>query len=102
MFDEAALLGILIDQMPMELEWPTQGCNHGEGGARWKTHPLTENNAMKMLELNIAVAHGQQQGGGGGAVRDGGGKVQLAKISRPVNSGGCSQEDFKYFKSKWD
>ena len=41
---------------------------------------------MKMLELNIAVAHGQQHGGGGG-------KVQLAKISRPVISGGCSQDE---------
>ena len=95
MFDEAALLEILIDEMPTELECPTPGCNHGVGGARWKTHPLTENNAMKMLELHIAGAQGQQHGGVGGAVRDGGGKVQLAKIPRPVVAG-------KYLKRKWD
>ena len=71
MFDEDALLHIFIDVIPTELEYPTQGCNHGEEGARWKTPPLTEDNALRMLELHRADAHWQQVGGGGGAVHDG-------------------------------
>ena len=94
---------IFIDKMPTELECQTQGCNHGEGGARWKTSPLTEDKALEMLKLHRADAHGQQIGGGGGAVHDGGGgKVQLGKIPCPVICGGYSQEDFKYFKRTWN
>ena len=40
MFDEAALLQILIDEMPTELECTAQGCNHGEGGANGRLSPL--------------------------------------------------------------
>jgi hypothetical protein len=41
MFNEVALMEILIEEMATELECPKPGCNNGEGGARWKTQPLT-------------------------------------------------------------
>jgi hypothetical protein len=43
MFKEATML------LPTVLECPTEWCNHGEGGARWSTQPLTENIAMEMV-----------------------------------------------------
>ena len=60
MFEEDALLHIFIDKMPMELECPNPGCNHGEGGARWKTQPLSEAVALEMWKAHRADAHGQQ------------------------------------------
>jgi hypothetical protein len=103
MFDENNLLDIFIDEMPVQLECPTPGCNHGEAGIRWKTQPLTENVALEMLKIHTAGAHGQQAGVGGGAARDaGGGKVLLEKIPRPEIKGGASQEDFKFFTRKWN
>ena len=37
MFDEDALLQILIDKMALELQCQALECTHGVGGARWKT-----------------------------------------------------------------
>ena len=59
MFDKAALLQTLIDKMPMELECQTQGCNHGEGGTRWKTPPLTDDGALEKWRFHRAHANGQ-------------------------------------------
>ena len=73
MLDEAALLHIVIDEMTTMLECPHQECNHGEGGARWRTQPLPENNAMDMMDFHMDDLHGQQLGGGGWEVHDGGG-----------------------------
>ena len=42
MFDEATMLS------PTVLDCPTQGCNHGEGGARWRTQPIA-------MELRLMV-----------------------------------------------
>ena len=96
MFDEDSLLQTLIDEMALELECQAQECAHGVGGARWKTPPLSEAGALQMLGVHRAYAHA---GGGGGAAREGGGgKVLLARIPRPDITGGCSQEEFKYFK----
>ena len=103
MFDEDALLHILINEMALELECQALECTHGVGGARWKTPALEAQLAMQMLNTHRADAHDQQAGGGGGAAQqDGGGKIQLAKIPRPVVGGGCSQEDFKYFMRSWN
>ena len=103
MFDGNNLLDIFIDEMPVQLECPIPGCNHGEAGIRWKTQPLTENVALEMLKLHRTDAHGQLEAAGGGAAHDGGGgRLQLAKIPRPVVCGGCSQEDFKYFTRSWN
>ena len=58
---------------------------------------------MKYLERHEANAHGQHDGGGGTVVGGGaGGRSRLAKILRPSVSGGCSQEEFNFFKSKWE
>jgi hypothetical protein len=65
---------------------------HGVVGVRWKTLPLS--GALRML--GVHRADGQHAGGGGGE-----GKIRLAKIPFPVVGGGCSQEDFKYFKRSW-
>ena len=46
MFDEDALLQILIDEMALELECQTPGCAHGVEGARWKTLALEGQLAM--------------------------------------------------------
>ena len=72
MFDENNLLDIFINEMPVQLECTTPGCNHGEAGIRWKTQPLTEYVAQEMLKLHRTAAHGQQIGGGGGVVYVGG------------------------------
>ena len=88
--------------MPTQLECTAQGCNNGEGGAQWKTPALEAQYALEMLDGHRADVHGQQVGRGGEAVQDGGGKIQLANIPRPVVSGGCSQGDFKYFKRTWN
>ena len=63
----------------------------------WKTQPLEPQHAMELLRLHLASAHNQQVAGTAG----GASKVQLSKIPRPTVSGGCSQEDFKFFKRKW-
>ena len=69
-------------------------CDQGDGGAKWKTLALSEDNDLKYLERHVTDAHGQQNrgeaAGGGGA----GGRSRLAKIPRPTVSGGCSQEEF--------
>jgi hypothetical protein len=47
MVSKAGVTGIYVEYMfnkaimllPIVLEYPTKGCNHGEGGARWRTQP---------------------------------------------------------------
>ena len=68
MFDENNLLDIFINEMPVQLECTTPGCNHGEAGIRWKTQPLTEYVAQEMLKLHRTAAHGQEIDGGDGDV----------------------------------
>jgi hypothetical protein len=102
MFDEDDLLDIFIDEMLTQLECPTPGCNHGEGGVAWKSQPLSEAVALEMWKAHRADAHGHQAAVGGAAHDGGGGRLQLAKIPRPVVCGGCSQEDFKYFTRSWN
>ena len=86
--------------MPVQLPCATPDCNYGEGGAIYKTPALDFADAIQMLNIHRADAHGVQAGGGGGA---GGGviKTHLSKIPRPEISGGSSQEDFRQFKVKW-
>jgi hypothetical protein len=58
-FDETAML------LPTVLVCPTTGCSMGDGGARWRTPPLTEKIAMQLMDYHRADVHGQQIGGGG-------------------------------------
>ena len=84
------------------LECTIQVCSHGEGGTHWRTHLLPESAAIEMLKRNLVDCHGQQVGGGGGGVDDGEGQVQLDEIPHLVITGGCSQEEFKYFRRQWN
>ena len=90
MIDEAALLDVLIDEMPTQpvckyggggsrwnsfdtmLECTVQGCSHGEGGTRWKTPalPIPDWAAIKLLGCHNDAVHGQHVGGGGDVVDD--------------------------------
>ena len=100
MFNKAALLQILIDELALELECQALECTHGVGGARWKTPALEAQYALQISNIHIAGAHGQQDGGDGGAAQHGGGgKVQ---ISLPVVGESCSPEDLKYFTRSWN
>ena len=40
----------LFDNMATQLECTVTQCDLGDGGAKWKTPALSENNAMKYLE----------------------------------------------------
>ena len=86
--------------MPVQLPCATPDCNYGDDGAVYKTPALEFADAIQMLHIHRADAHGAQAGGGGGV---GGGilKTHLSKIPRPEISGGSSQEDFRQFKVKW-
>ena len=100
MFDEDPFASLFIDDMPVQLEYTVPACGHGDGGTKWKTPALSEDNALKLLDRHEADAHGQRDGGAaaGGA----GGRSRLAKIPRPSVSGGCSKEEFNIFTSKWE
>jgi hypothetical protein len=69
-----------------------------EGGAQFKTPALAPALAVECLRFHREDAHGQLGAAAGGGAK----KVQLSKIPRPEISGGCSQEDFKFFTRKWD
>ena len=97
MQDESEYLDILFAEMSA-LQCTHQGCTEGDGGARYKTPPLEPQYALELLKLHREDAHGQQVVGAGGGAN----KVQLSKIPRPTVSGGCSQEDFKFFNRKWN
>ena len=71
MFTEAAMT------LPTVLECPSLGCTRGNGGARWRTPPLSENIAMELMDFHRADAHGQQIGGGDGEVCDGIQSIQI-------------------------
>ena len=93
----------LFDNMATQLDCTVLQCDLGDGGARWKTPALSENNALKYLERHEINAHVQHDGGGRANVGGGaGGKSRLAKIPRPTVSGGCSQEEFNFFISEWE
>jgi hypothetical protein len=66
--------------------------------AKFKTPAGDLAQTVVYLQYHREDAHGQRGAGAGG----GGSKVQLSKIPRPEISGGCSQEDFKFFSRKWD
>jgi hypothetical protein len=70
----------------------------GVGGAKFKTPALDSAQAVIYLQYHREDAHGQRGAGAGGGAN----KIQLSKIPRPEISGGCSQEDFKFFTRKWD
>lgn len=97
MQDESEHLDILFGEMP-ELECTHQGCTGGAGGAVWKTPLLDPQYAMELLKLHREDTHNQHVVGGAGSAN----KIQLSKIPRPTVSGGCSQEDFKFFMRKWN
>ena len=80
------------------LECTFEGCTSGVGGAKFKTPRGDLAQTVVYLQYHREEAHGQRGAGAGG----GGSKVQLSKIPRPEISGGCSQEDFKFFTRKWD
>ena len=80
------------------LECTHEGCTSGAGGAKFKTPALEATQALEYLKYHREDVHGQRGVAAGG----GADKVQLSKIPRPEISGGCSQEDFKFFTRKWD
>ena len=83
--------------MPVQLPCATPNCKYGDKGAVYTTPALDFVDAIQLLNIHRADAHGVQAGRGGGA---GGGvvKTHLSKIPRPEISGGSSQEDFRQFK----
>jgi hypothetical protein len=68
------------------------GCTAGEGGAKFRTPALAPAQAVEYLGFHREDAHGQR----GAAAGEGAEKVPPSKIP----SGGCSQEDSKFFTSK--
>ena len=86
-----------LDAEMSVMECTFEGCTSGVGGAKFKTtaSDLAKNNIY--LQYHREDAHGQRGAGAGG----GASKIQLSKIPRPEISGGCSQEDFKFFTRKW-
>jgi hypothetical protein len=81
-----------------ELECTYDGCTDGEEGTKFNTPALEEAQAIVYLRFHREDAQGQRDAVARGATS----KVQLSKIPRPAISGGCSQEDFKFFTRKWD
>ena len=63
--------------MSVELECTMPGCDHGVGGAKYKTPALVVDIAFQMLDMHRADCHGVHVGGGGGAAAEGEGEVQL-------------------------
>ena len=101
MFDEDPFANLFFNDMPVQLECTVPECDYGDGGAKWTNPALSEDIALKLLEIDEAIAHDQQDDGpaaGGGA----GGRSRLAKIARPSVSGGCCHEEFKFFTSEWE
>ena len=120
----------LFDNMPIQLECDVPECDLGDGGARWRTPVLSEENALKYLESHETHAHGPRnysselQRGGiqWGCSRKEAYKVwwktgvvpdfkvpawsypfsSLEEIPRPTLSGRCCREHFNLFKMKWD
>jgi hypothetical protein len=82
-----------------EIECTFVGCTSCEAGGKFKTPAAAGDMASAITYLNQhrADVHGQPAGVAGGVS-----KIQLSKIPRPEISGGCSQEDFKFFTRKWD
>ena len=97
MQEESEYLDILFAEMSA-LECTHNGCTEGEGGARFKTQALAPQHALEYLKLHIEGANGRPLVGAGGGAN----KARLGKIPRPDISGGCSQEDFKFFTRKWN
>jgi hypothetical protein len=84
-----------FDAEMVALECTYDGCTAGEGGAKFKTPAFAPAQAVEYLRFHREDAHGQRGAAAGGGADE----VQL---SRPEISGGCSQEDFKFFTRKWD
>jgi hypothetical protein len=78
------------------LEWTFVGCTSGEDDGKFKTPTGDLASAITNLNQHREDVHGQPAGAAGGAS-----KVQLSNIPGPEISGGCSQEDFKFFTKKW-
>ena len=94
MQEEIDLSNILIAEMPVALPCAAPDCNYGEEGAVYKTPALDFADAIQMLNIHRADAHGVHPAGGAGP---GGGvkKIHMEKIPRPALSGGSSQEDMR-------
>jgi hypothetical protein len=75
------------------LECTYDGCTAGEGEIKFKTPALAPAQAVEYLIFHREDVQGQHGADAGGGAY----KVQLSKIPRPEFSGGCSQEDFKFF-----
>ena len=87
-----------LDAEMSALECTFEGCTSGVGGAKFKTLAGDLAQTVIYLQYHRKDAHCQHGAGAGG----GASKIQLSKIPRPEISGGCSQEDFKFFTRKWD
>ena len=103
MINEADLLNILIDEvltMAAELECTAQNCVAGDGGARWKSQPLSFQDAVQVLNLHRQDIH--QAGGHAAAGGAGGGRSRYEKLHRPTISAGTTLKDFKFFLEEWN
>ena len=75
--------------MSVELECTAQPCTVGPGETRWKTKALSENNAMRLLDLheknyNPVIVQAALAGG------DGGTKSRLVKLDGPKLAENCT------------
>ena len=86
----------LFDNMATQLDCTVPQCDLGDGGARWRTPALSENNAMKYLESHGTYAHGCKVPAWSYP------SSSLSEIPRPTLSGRYSREDFDIFKVQWD
>ena len=84
--------------MSVELECTAQGCDHEDGGAKYKTQALVPDIVLVILDMHRADRHGVRGAEGGGAASEDEGGGQLV---RPSISSGCSQEEFELFKMAW-
>ena len=78
------------------LECMHESCTKGVDGGRWKTKSFSESIALEMLKEHHRMAHVSVENSGSGTA----GKFE--KVPRPKVSTGCSQQDFKFFKEKWN
>jgi hypothetical protein len=77
------------------LECTHNGCTEGEGGARFKTPALAPQNALEYLKLPMADKWLVPEEA---PTKPG----SLRFPDQKSISGGCSQEDFKFFTRKWN
>ena len=84
---------------PVVLDCPAAECKLGDGGARYRTPQLEEDNAMRMLELHARNHEPQvqrQQDDAGYVAR-----VKPETVPRPKLKKGISEDKYVHFDRQW-